>query len=456
MAAGPQTGGRVVTVYLVSGGLFTLAASLIWGVNTLFLLDAGLDIFQVMLVNAAFSAGQVLFEVPTGVVADTVGRKASFAWGIATLFVSTLLYVASSAYGWGVWAFVGASLLIGLGFTFQTGAVDAWLIDALDHLGDDRSREQVFARGGIVMGVAMLFGTLAGGFLGQVDLVVPYLTRAGILIAALLFVLFAMRDIGFTPRTLRMSRFGAETRVILRAGVRYGLRHRVVRPLLLVSAAQGVVMLFLFYSSQPFALELLGRPDLVWVAGVLTALFGLTGVVGNALVGPVMRTRDGGRRRPAVVLAVGGLLSAIGVVAMGVAGVLAPAGGDPVMFTVAVVLFAVFGVVFGVVGPVRQAFLNEHIPSAQRATVLSVDSFCADAGGVVGQPAFGLVSRAYSIPVGYLIGGLVWAASYPLYLWAGRNAEETGPVAGEGTAEAGAADAGEAGGRSETAGPAEG
>ncbi|MDA3936003.1 MAG: hypothetical protein PF636_03930 [Actinomycetota bacterium] len=55
-----------------------------------------------MVVNSAFSAGQVIFEIPTGVVAYTIGRKASYLFGMATLFVSTLLYVASSRFEWGI------------------------------------------------------------------------------------------------------------------------------------------------------------------------------------------------------------------------------------------------------------------------------------------------------------------------------------------------------------------
>jgi hypothetical protein len=62
---------RVVRAYLAISGLFTLSASVIWGVNTLFLLDAGLDIFEVFIANAAFTAGMFIFEIPTGVVADT-------------------------------------------------------------------------------------------------------------------------------------------------------------------------------------------------------------------------------------------------------------------------------------------------------------------------------------------------------------------------------------------------
>ena len=71
----------------------TLAASLIWGINTIFLLDAGLSNLEAFTANAFFTAGMMLFEVPTGVVADTVGRRASYLLGTLTLAASTLLYV---------------------------------------------------------------------------------------------------------------------------------------------------------------------------------------------------------------------------------------------------------------------------------------------------------------------------------------------------------------------------
>ena len=79
--------------YLLLTLLTTLAASFIWGINTLFLLDAGLTNTEAFAANAFFTSGQVLFEVPTGVVADTRGRRFSFLLGAATLLVSTLLYL---------------------------------------------------------------------------------------------------------------------------------------------------------------------------------------------------------------------------------------------------------------------------------------------------------------------------------------------------------------------------
>src|SRR5918995_2978092 len=131
----PSAARSVQRTYLTLTLLTTFAASFIWGVNTLFLLDAGLSNTEAFAANAFFSVGQVIFEVPTGVVADTRGRRFSFLLGAATLLTATLLYL----YMWNVhapfWGWAIASALLGLGFTFFSGATEAWLVDALAATG---------------------------------------------------------------------------------------------------------------------------------------------------------------------------------------------------------------------------------------------------------------------------------------------------------------------------------
>ncbi|RPI21735.1 MAG: MFS transporter, partial [Actinobacteria bacterium] len=146
----------VQRVYLLLTLLSTLSASLIWGINTLFLLDAGLNNTQAFAANAFFTAGEVIFEVPTGVVADTRGRRLSFLLGAGTLLVATLLYLFMWQTEAPFWGWAVASVIIGLGFTFFSGAVEAWLVDALHHRGFTGSLESVFAKGQVVTGVAML------------------------------------------------------------------------------------------------------------------------------------------------------------------------------------------------------------------------------------------------------------------------------------------------------------
>src|ERR671918_2071632 len=137
----------------------TLAASFIWGINTIFLLDAGLTNLEAFAANAFFTAGMLLFEVPTGIVADTVGRRASYLLGTVTLMASTLLYVLLWEITAPFWAWALVSTLLGLGFTFFSGAVEAWLVDALTATGFTGQMEAVFGHGQIVSGAAMLTGS---------------------------------------------------------------------------------------------------------------------------------------------------------------------------------------------------------------------------------------------------------------------------------------------------------
>ena len=98
---------RVRRTYLLLTLLTTLASSFIWGINTLFLLSAGLNNTEAFLVNAFYTAGEFIFEVPTGVVADTRGRRTSYLLGTATLLFSTLLYIfmwqtQAPLWGWAI------------------------------------------------------------------------------------------------------------------------------------------------------------------------------------------------------------------------------------------------------------------------------------------------------------------------------------------------------------------
>jgi MFS family permease len=109
----------------------------------------------------------VLFKIPTGVVADRWGRRASFLSGTLTLAATTSLYVLlwrlHAAFIWR--AIVSAPL--GLGFTFFSGATDAWLVDALTATRFGGHLDDVFARGHVIFGAMTLGGSVAGGYLAQ-------------------------------------------------------------------------------------------------------------------------------------------------------------------------------------------------------------------------------------------------------------------------------------------------
>ena len=232
-----QTPASIQRTYLTLMLGNTLAASFIWGINTIFLLDAGLSNAEAFAANAFFTAGMVLFEVPTGIVADTIGRRVSYLLGTVTLAVSTVLYVLLWQMEAPFWAWALASILLGLGFTFFSGAVEAWLVDALAATGFDGELEAVFGRGQIVSGIAMLVGSVAGGLIAQAtSLGVPFLVRAGVLAVMFVVAFRLMHDVGFTPE--RGQRPLAEMRRIAHNSIEYGWRVPAVKWLMVAVAVQ--------------------------------------------------------------------------------------------------------------------------------------------------------------------------------------------------------------------------
>jgi MFS family permease len=393
-------------VYLVLMLGNTLAASLIWGINTIFLLDAGLSNLEAFAANAAFTGGMVLFEVPTGIVADTVGRRASYLLGTLTLTASTALYVALWQIEAPFWAWAVVSLLLGLGFTFFSGAVEAWLVDALTATGFSGAMEQVFGRGQVVGGAAMLLGSAAGGVIAeQTSLGVPFVLRGAIL-AVMFVVAFAlMHDVGFTREQGRGAL--TEMRAIASPSIDYGWRVPAVKWLMLESLFTGGVGIYGFYALQPYLLELYGDPRAYQIAGLAAAIVAGAQILGGAAA-PRIRARF--RRRTSALIATAGLSSIT----------LALIGGIESFWAV-VGLTVVWGLLFAATMPIRQTYINGLIPSRQRATILSFDSLMSSSGGVWTQPALGRAADAWGYGTSYLIGAAISVLALPCLAFSRRQ-----------------------------------
>jgi MFS family permease len=398
---------RVVQrTYLVLTLLTTLAASFIWGINTLFLLDAGLSNTEAFAANAAFTLGQVIFEIPTGVVADTRGRRFSFMLGAGTLLVSTLLYLVMWNVHAPFWGWAIASALLGLGFTFFSGATEAWLVDALHASAFTGNLESVFGRAQVVGGAAMLSGSVLGGFMAQwTDLGVPYVVRAAMLGVTLVVAWRFMYDIGFTPQ--RDAHPVDAVRVVISGAVDGGLRNPPVRWLMLAAPFSAGVGIYAFYAMQPYLLELFGDPTAYGIAGLAAAMVAGAQIVGGAFV---PRIRHLFRRRTDFLL-LGAVLSSTLLILIGLTSV----------FIVALVLLGVWCISLALATPMRQAFINGVIPSEQRATVLSFDSLMGSAGGVVAQPILGRVADVSGYAQSYVIAGAITALVIPFTYLARRE-----------------------------------
>ena len=392
---------KIQTTYLTLMLTNTLAASFIWGINTLFLLDAGLSNAQAFLANAFFTVGMVLFEVPTGVVADAWSRRLSYMLGAITLGISTIIYL----YAWHIQApmiiWILSSLLLGLGFTFFSGATEAWLVDALNHMKYKGSLETVFARGQMVSGFAMLAGSVAGGFIAQLtNLGVPYILRAVILVINLFIAFFFMKDYGFTPD--KGESMLKDMKKIFKASIDYGLRNPPVRWVMLAAPFTAGVGIYAFYAMQPYLLELYGNSEAYGIAGVAAAVIAGAQIIGGFMAPQVKKVFN---RRTTVFLTTI-ILNALLFIFIGMT----------TSFLVAVILLILWALVFAIRMPIRQAYLNKLIPSKQRATVLSFDSLIGSSGGIVTQPALGKVADVYSYSISFIGAAIIQIIALPFIL----------------------------------------
>src|ERR687896_687507 len=403
MSPEPRTVQRVYLVLLLFN---TLAASFIWGINTLFLLDAGLNATAAFAANALFTAGMVVFEVATGVIADTWGRRTSYLLGSLTLSVSTVLYWLAWQMEAPFWAWAVTSVLLGLGFTFFSGATEAWLVDALKFTGFKGNLETVFAKGQIVSGVAMLSGSVLGGLVAQwTNLGVPYLLRGLALLVTFVVAFLYMRDWGFVPKPGKHP--VREMGQVVRGSVRYGLGNRPVRWMMLAAPFTFGVGIYAFYAMQPYLLELYGDEQAYSIAGLAAAIIAGAQIAGGMAAPRVRRLF---RNRTSALLA--GLVIEIGLLAL---------LGLTTAFWVAVGLLVLWGLTAAATLPIRQAYVNGLIPSEQRATVLSFDNLLGSSGGGGVQPPPRRVADATSYATSYLVAAAVQLVSVPFVALARRE-----------------------------------
>jgi MFS family permease len=169
----------------------------------------------------------------------------------------------------------------------------------------------------------------------------------------------------------------------------------------------GGVGIYAFYALQPYLLELYGDTEAYGIAGLAAAIVAGAQILGG-LVAPTVRGLFARRTSALVAMA---LLSALSLVLMGLIEV----------FWAVIVFVVVWALLFAATMPIRQAYLNDRIPSEQRATILSFDSLMSSTGGVVAQPALGRSADVWGYPASYVASGVLAAIAVPFIARARRE-----------------------------------
>ena len=362
---------------------------LIMPVVFLFYQDNGLDLADLLTVQAFYSLCVILFEVPSGYFADRLGRRSSLLIGAICASIGFWVYAFAEVFA----DFLVAQLLIAIGSSFISGSDSAMLYDTLIELKRRGEYKRVAGRYGSIANVSEGIAALVGGSLALISLRAPLFGQA----VLMLFVIpLAWSLVEPTRKTAAASQgsFKAVFKI-----VRYALHgHAQIKWLILYSCLVGTSTLTIVWLVQPYliAIEL---PELwfgpVWA--VLQFSVGLFAFCAHRIEAVL------GRRASLISLI---LVSAAGYIML-----------SQFQALWATVFFMVVYLVRGINGPVLSDYINRCVESDIRATVLSVRSLVGRLMFIIVGPMAGWVSEAYDLSTAFLVCGLTFSGFGVLFLF---------------------------------------
>lgn len=404
---------RIQWTYYTVIFLFWFGTALPTSLLVLFLQARGMSLFQVGVAMGLYSLTIVLLEVPTGGLADAVGRKR------VALVAYTLMAATMAAL---LFAFSFPMLLLGFVFygagrALSSGALDAWFVDALQAVEPEIELQPKLAMAGTVTLMALGIGALLGGALPRLfanlpadgtavitPLAIPVLLSLVVKVVLIVFVALAVQEDRPVGATGGWRQGFTEVPTLVKDAFQLSRQNPTILLLLGATLAGGLAMLGIETFWQPqFALLQGGNVENTMLFGVAMAGSFFAGVVGNLISTP-LSNRLGKRY---------GLVAALSRGLQGLFLILLAVQTAVPLF---IFLFWLVYLNMGVLDSPHNTLVNDEIPSERRSAMLSVQSLASYLGGMLGAIGLGYVAQHTSVSAAWIVAGSILMVSLLLYL----------------------------------------
>ncbi|MCX6716698.1 MAG: MFS transporter [Candidatus Taylorbacteria bacterium] len=344
----------------------------------------GLNLFQVNLVNAIYFLTLFLCEIPTGAFADIFGRKKSFVTACALMSISMFVYGSSHTFA----GFVLAEIIAAVGSTFRSGAFQAWLVDSLKHFGHDgEDLNHIFGRENLIRQIGGAVGAVAGSYLAARNPALPWFAGGTVMALTTVFAFLIMKEEYFVRGVFSFKKGLHSMRNVALSSIRYGMDHKAVRFILIITCIQIFSIQALnmywqvFFKNLKVSEEHLG--------------FLYTGMMFAVALGAfvISKLKCKGREKKMIIqsqVLAGGLV---------IASTLIP--GLPFI----IILFMMHEMPRGSWSPLIDSYLQKRIPSEERATISSFCSIAPHIGGAIGLLFSGLIAQYFGVTASWIVAG---------------------------------------------------
>lgn len=383
-------GRKIVMTYYLFEFLTILPTSLMFVTYVIFLRENNLSFSQVGLVNGMFMLGIVIFEIPTGIVADVFGRKFSILVGLGFQSLSMLVYY----FGVGMWAFIFAELGLAFGACFMSGAIDAWAKDSLDNVEAKYSLGGIFSLNFMISRIATIIGGAIGGFFFLDNLRALWLISGVILFMLIPLFYYLLHEDYYVQKQFFWSKAWVEMLRIGRESIQFGWQVLPVRNLMFTAsiyliACQALNMQWSLYIKDEFSDSWLGY---FWVIVSLMIL------LGNWIADRLMKKNFSYGTILRFSLLFSGLSLIFGVVTMNK-------------------IFVLLGFLLSEVGrgafnAPKQGYLHSIIPGDKRASIASFSSMVEHLGAGFGWVMSCVLANYLSVEALWFISGIIFLFAY--------------------------------------------
>lgn len=385
------------TVFLFEEFTGSLLLAVVFTASTLYLVQTiGLNPFQLVLVGTVLELTAFIAEVPTGIIADVYSRKLSIIVGFVIVGIGFVVEGAIPQF----WAVLVAQVIWGIGITFLSGALEAWIADEVgeQNAGKAFLRGSQFGRAGALVGIGVSV------VLGSIALYVPILVGGALLIGLAILLAFIMPETGFKPKPREDRNTFQHIGYTFREGISLVRSRRILVTLLIAAAFFGAFSegFDRLWTPHLLEFEIPYFEPIVWL-GIIDAISLALGIVVTEYVTRRVNTNEQALVARALQFVIA-LLMAL-MIAYGLAW----------NFSVALIALLALNPVRGMNYPLATAWMNQHVDSAVRATVFSMRNQADAFGQMLGGPILGAVATLVSLRVEMIVAALFLVPALYLY-----------------------------------------
>ncbi|UCB51569.1 MAG: MFS transporter [Candidatus Zixiibacteriota bacterium] len=372
-----------IRIYSATRFLVAFAFGTILPVYVLYFRHYQMNLFEIALLAAVFEASILLFEMPTGLVADMYGRRISVILSAAFSLIAGFLFIFFPFLA----GFLIAEILAGFGETLRSGALEAWLVDSLKHEGKEEKVKSAFAAGTKFKSAGNLLGLILGGYLASLNMKLVWVPFTALFLILCLFLILKMKE-----------KYQLEGKVS--GKVKSRLSETIRQSIHVLRSQRLILALLILFLLSEFAFETISQ---FWQVhfhenlSIATQYFGWIAAIAfllTILFIDKVTALSGKLRRETSSLIILESLFLVSLLALALA-------GSPVL---AVTLFIVIHSFVNFKEPIFLDLYNKRIPSVLRATLLSFQGLVGSTGEVLAGLCIGIIAIKFGLRITFGFG----------------------------------------------------